>query len=140
MPCWRIVLEAGTESIDRSVCADPEAGMTIALTSVQALELWRHALTAAVRREAPDLSSRQIALLLTIYLTPPPHTVRGLSSALQISKPAVTRALDRLGELGLTRRAVDTSDRRNVLIERTEDGQVYLDGFADLVRQAATMI
>ena len=114
--------------------------MTIALTSVQALELWRHALTAAVRREAPDLSSRQIALLLTIYLTPPPHTVRGLSSALQISKPAVTRALDRLGELGLTRRAVDTSDRRNVLIERTEDGQVYLDGFADLVRQAATMI
>jgi len=98
--------------------------MSVALTSLQALELWRHALTAAVRREAPDLSSRQIALLLTIYLTPAPHTVRGLSSALHISKPAVTRALD----------------RRNVLIERTTAGQAYLDGFADLVRQAATMI
>lgn len=114
--------------------------MSVALTPVQALELWRHALTAAVRREAPDLSSRQIALLLTIYQTPAPHTVRGLSSALSISKPAVTRALDRLGELGLTRRAVDPADRRNVLIERTDAGQSYLDGFADLVRQAATMI
>jgi DNA-binding MarR family transcriptional regulator len=133
-------LEAGTESLDRPARSETETGMTIALTSMQALELWRHALTAAVRREAPDLSSRQIALLLTIYLTPAPHTVRGLSSALHISKPAVTRALDRLGELGLTRRAVDTADRRNVLIERTEAGQAYLDGFADLVRQAATMI
>jgi DNA-binding MarR family transcriptional regulator len=52
----------------------------------------------------------------------------------------VTRALDRLGELGLTRRTVDAADRRNVLIERTGEGQAYLDGFADLVRQAASMI
>jgi DNA-binding MarR family transcriptional regulator len=133
-------LEAGADSIDRIAVAGDESGMTVALTSLQALELWRHALTAAVRREAPDLSSRQIALLLTIYLTPAPHTVRGLSSTLHISKPAVTRALDRLGELGLTRRTVDTADRRNVLIERTEAGQSYLDGFADLVRQAASMI
>jgi DNA-binding MarR family transcriptional regulator len=133
-------LEAGTDSIDRPAGAEREDSMSVALTSLQALELWRHALTAAVRREAPDLSSRQIALLLTIYLTPAPHTVRGLSSALHISKPAVTRALDRLGELDLTRRAVDPADRRNVLIERTAAGQAYLDGFADLVRQAATMI
>jgi DNA-binding MarR family transcriptional regulator len=133
-------LEAGTDSIDRPAGAEREGSMSVALTSLQALELWRHALTAAVRREAPDLSSRQIALLLTIYLTPAPHTVRGLSSALHISKPAVTRALDRLGELDLTRRTVDPSDRRNVLIERTAAGQAYLDGFADLVRQAATMI
>ena len=133
-------MEAGADPFDRIAVAGNECGMTVALTSHQALELWRHALTAAVRREAPDLSSRQIALLLTIYLTPAPHTVRGLSSTLHISKPAVTRALDRLGELGLTRRTVDPADRRNVLIERTEAGQAYLDGFADLVRQAASMI
>lgn len=133
-------MEAGAESIDRRDIAEREGDMSVVLTSLQALELWRHALTAAVRREAPDLSSRQIALLLTVYLTPSPHTVRGLSSTLHISKPAVTRALDRLGELGLTRRAADPADRRNVLIERTQAGQAYLDGFADLVRQAATMI
>src|SRR4051812_28105584 len=106
--------------------------MTVALTSLQALELWRHALTAALRREAPDLSSRQIALLLTFSRPPAPHPGRGLPSPLHTPKPGVPRALAGRGELGLTRRTVDAADRRNVLIERTGEGQAYLDGFADL--------
>ena len=87
-----------------------------------ALGLWRKALVASVRRDGPDLSARQMALLLTVYLTTPPHTVRGLAGVLNISKPAITRALDRLGEIGLVRRKVDETDRRSVLIQRTVKG------------------
>ena len=66
--------------------------MAPTLTDMQALELWRHAVVAGVRRDAPDLSARQMAVLLTVYLTSPPHTVRGLAATLNVSKPAITRA------------------------------------------------
>jgi DNA-binding MarR family transcriptional regulator len=108
-----------------------------ALKTAEALDLWRLALTESVRRETPDLSARQLALLLTVYLTQPPHTVRGLAAALNISKPAITRALDRLSVLGFIRRKIDREDRRNVLVQRTVKGSVYLSEFADLVRAAA---
>ena len=65
--------------------------MGITLNELQALDLWRLVIVTAVRRDAPDLSARQMALLLSVYLTPPPHTVRGLAAALKISKPAVTQ-------------------------------------------------
>ena len=73
--------------------------MTVELKPVQALALWQNVVLETVRREGPDLSSRQLAILLTVYLTPPPHTVRGLASSLKVSKPAITRALDTLGQL-----------------------------------------
>jgi DNA-binding MarR family transcriptional regulator len=102
----------------------------------RALNLWRLATVASVRRDGPDLTARQMAILLTAYLTPPPHTVRGLAEAMGISKPAVTRALDRLGELGFLRRKVDETDRRSVLVQRTVKGSVFLSEFAELVRGA----
>ena len=98
----------------------------------------RHALVESVRRDTPDLSSRQMALLLTVYLTPRPHTVRGLAQALNISKPAVTRALDRLQGLGYIRRAPDAKDRRNVLIGRTAAGSAYLKELAAMVSGGRT--
>jgi DNA-binding MarR family transcriptional regulator len=111
--------------------------MSQKLKAPQALDLWRRALVETVRRDAPDLSARQLALLLTVYLTSPPHTVRGLADTLRISKPAVTRALDRLSSLDYVRRKIDEADRRNVLIQRTVKGSVYLSEFADLVIEAA---
>ncbi|MBB4265568.1 MarR family transcriptional regulator [Roseospira visakhapatnamensis] len=106
------------------------------LSCDQALDLWRLAIVETVRRDIPDLSSRQMALLLTVYRTPPPHTVRGLAQSLNISKPAVTRALDRLGDYGLLRREVDEADRRSVLVRRTETGETFLADFGTLVRMA----
>ena len=97
------------------------------------LEVWRGALTEWVRRDVPDLSARQFAVMLTVYLEPPPHTVRGLAERLNVSKPAITRALDRLSELGYLKRKRDDDDRRNVLVQRTVRGSVYLSDFADLV-------
>ena len=94
---------------------------------------WRGALVEIIRRKSPDLSTRQMAILLTVYLEPGPHGVRGLSDGLLISKPATSRALDRLGDLGLIRRVRDIQDRRNVMIERTVAGSVFLSDFADLI-------
>jgi DNA-binding MarR family transcriptional regulator len=110
--------------------------MAIDLRPAQALDLWRQVLVETVRDAAPDLSARQLAIVLTVYMTPPPHTVRGLASLLRISKPAVTRALDRLGMLGLARRKRDDDDRRNVLVQRTVKGSVYLRDFAEAVAAA----
>lgn len=111
--------------------------MGVDLKAVQALNLWRGAIVESVRRDAPDLSARQMALLLTVYLTPPPHTVRGLAQTLNVSKPAITRALDRLGEYGLVKRKPDEKDRRSVLVQRTVKGSVYLREFADMIVAAA---
>ena len=107
------------------------------LKPTQALDLWRTVLVETVRSAGPDLSSRQLAIVLTVYLTPPPHTVRGLASLLKISKPAVTRALDRLGMLGLARRRRDTADRRSVLVQRTLKGAAFLRDLRSIMTDAS---
>ncbi|MGV8995689.1 MAG: MarR family transcriptional regulator [Parvibaculaceae bacterium] len=111
--------------------------MGLELKPVQALALWQNVVLETVRRDGPDLSSRQLAILLTVYLTSPPHTVRGLAGTLNVSKPAITRALDTLGDLDLLKRKRDETDRRNVLVQRTVSGAVYLRDFGDLVAERA---
>jgi len=111
--------------------------MEYRLKAVQALQLWRGAIVESVRRDGPDLSARQMALVLTVYLSPPPHTVRGLAQTLNVSKPAITRALDRLSELGLIKRKIDDADRRSVLVQRTVKGSVFLREFGDLIVAAS---
>jgi DNA-binding MarR family transcriptional regulator len=103
----------------------------------ESLDLWRRVLVESVRRGGPDLTQRQLALLLTVYLTRPPHTVRGLAELLDISKPAISRALDRLGILDFARRKRDDDDRRNVLVQRTVKGAVFLHDFEALIARAA---
>lgn len=110
--------------------------MGLQLNAVEALNLWRGAIVESVRRDGPDLSARQMALLLTVYLTPPAHTVRGLAMTLNVSKPAITRAVDRLSELGLVKRKVDEQDRRSILVQRTVKGSVFLREFGDLIVSA----
>jgi len=107
------------------------------LDELKALDLWRRAIVRSVTMDVPDLSARQMALLLTVYLTPPPHTVRGLADILNVSKPAITRAVNRLVELGLVKRKADETDRRSVLIQRTVRGSVFLREFGELIVAAA---
>ena len=107
------------------------------LSSNQALEIWRGAIVESVRRDTPDLSARQMAVLTNVYMRAPPHTVRGLAGQLNVSKPAITRALDRLSELGLIRRKQDETDRRSILIQRTVKGSVFLTEFAEMISAAA---
>ncbi len=111
--------------------------MVVDLRQDEALELWRETLRASVRDDGPDLSARQMAIVLTVYTSPPPHTVKALAEALRIAKPAVTRALDRLSVLGFIRRVRDQSDRRIVHVQRTVKGAVFLSEFADQIAEAA---
>jgi len=107
--------------------------MTISLKPSQALSLWHQVSLSEVRDTAPDLTMRQAAILLTIYLDPPPHTVRGLAEHLGVTKPVITRALDTMGTMKLVTRHRDPRDRRNVVIARTVEGARYLERFADVI-------
>jgi len=102
----------------------------------QALGSWMRTLIAYVRSGEPDLTNRQMALMLLVYLTPGPHTVRGLAERLGVSKPVITRALNTLGALGYLRRVRDESDRRNVFVAKTGNGQDFLEGFERNLEQA----
>ena len=88
-----------------------------------------------VRSGQPDLTNRQMALMLLVYLTPGPHTVRGLAHMLGVSKPVITRALNTLGALGYLRRVRDEGDRRNVFVAKTSTGQEFLEGFERNIEQ-----
>jgi len=102
----------------------------------EALGLWQRVVSRSLRELPYDLSQRQIAVLLTVYMAPPPHTIRSLAEQLDISKPAVCRAIDALSALDLIRRKKDEADRRNVFLQRTINGSVFLRDFADIIVQA----
>ncbi len=99
----------------------------------ESLSSWMGTLIGYVQSARPDLTNRQMALLLVVYLTDAPHTVRGLAARLKVSKPVVTRALNTLGALGYLRRAKDESDLRNIFVERTPQGTKFLDEFESLI-------
>lgn len=107
--------------------------MAIALRAEQALKLWQEVSLSQVLDDKPDLTVRQMTILLTVYLEPPPHTVRGLAAKLGVTKPVITRALDTMGRKNLLKRKRDDRDRRNVIIQRTVEGAIFLEDFADLV-------
>jgi DNA-binding MarR family transcriptional regulator len=94
---------------------------------------WMQTLIDYVRSGQPDLTNRQMALLMLVYQTPGPHTVRGLARDLNVSKPVVTRALNRLGTLGYLARQRDEHDRRNVFVATTDAGAGFLGDFGRLV-------
>ena len=102
----------------------------------QLVGILRDTVVSLVRRDGPDLSARQLGVFLTVYLSEGPHTVRGLASELNVSKPAITRALDRLGELDLARRKLDPMDRRSVLVQRTLKGAALLKDIRSTMAQA----
>ena len=111
--------------------------MALTLEPKAALDLWRRVTVANVREAGPDLSQRQMAVMTTIYLTDLPHTVRSLATALGVTKPVITRALTSLEKQGFVRRKADEEDRRNILIQRTVKGSVFLSEFSERVAHLA---
>ena len=97
------------------------------------LTSWMGTLVDYVRSGEPDLTNRQMALLLVVYLKPGPHTVRGLARLLNVSKPVITRALNRLGALGYLRRQRDDSDKRNIFVAPTTEGADFLEEFGQFI-------
>jgi DNA-binding MarR family transcriptional regulator len=107
--------------------------MPTELRPSQALRLWHDVMLDLVRGGELDLSARQTVVLLTVYLEPPPHTVRGLAAKLGVTKPAITRALNSMGKHGLLARRRDETDKRNVVIQRTLRGALAVEKLGDRV-------
>jgi DNA-binding MarR family transcriptional regulator len=114
--------------------------MAVQMRQAQALRLWHDVALALVRDAEPDLSLRQLTVLITIYLDPQPHTVRALAAKLGVTKPVITRALDTMGRLGLIVRKRDPADRRNVLVQRTVDGALFLERLGDRIVGSAALL
>ena len=105
------------DGFHRSVAAFADAGNNLILEHILDTPGWRG----------------QLAVLLEVYLMPPPHTVRGLAAKLEVTKPVITRALDTMGEQGLVSRVRDEKDRRSVVVRRTVEGALFLERFGDLI-------
>jgi DNA-binding MarR family transcriptional regulator len=105
--------------------------VAVSLTVDQALDVLRGTVIESVRHDPRDLTQRQMAVILSVYLSATPLTVRALSADLAIGKPAISRALDRLETLGLVRRMADLRDKRSIVVGRTVPGAVYLRELAD---------
>ena len=103
----------------------------------QLLHIIRQTCVAEIRSDQPDLNLRQFAVLLLIDLTDEPQTVRGLAAHLNVAKPAITRAIDRLEELELARREPDGRDRRSIIVRRTARGAAMVERLQVAMAQAA---
>jgi len=99
-----------------------------------ALALWHRVTLETVISNGPDLSARQLAILMSVYLESKSHTVKSLSEKLNVTKAVVSRALDTLTKHGFVKRAPDPSDRRSVIVTRTSGGILYLQRFADIIQ------
>lgn len=97
------------------------------------LEIVRHAMLTLVKADGRDLTARQITVFLTCYLETKRLTVSDLAAHLKVSKPAITRAVDRLEELQLLTRADMPQDRRMVLVAHTDMGTAFLDKLRQLM-------
>ncbi|MBL6081926.1 MarR family transcriptional regulator [Belnapia sp. T18] len=102
------------------------------------LQVLREACLSEVRSDHPNLTLRQLAVLLVVYQTNELQTVRGLAKHLNISKPVITRALDRLEELDLAHREIDPKDRRSVLVQRTPNGTAMVERLRATMAAATT--
>lgn len=105
-----------------------------------ALSLWHRVTLQSVREDGPDLSSRQLAVLSTVYLENGPHTVRSLARRLNVSKAVVTRAIDTLSRYKFVARTPDPRDKRSVIIRQTGPGGAYLSRFADQIRGEVSLV
>lgn len=99
-----------------------------------ALRLWHEVTLDSVIEDGPDLTTRQFAVLTTVYLENGPHTVRSLAERLQVTKAVITRALDTLSRHRFVVRAPDPRDRRSVVIRQTGPGSAYLSHFATQIQ------
>lgn len=110
--------------------------MEFELSGHAGLQLWKQTLSNIVLGKGPDLTTRQLSVLLTVYLETKKHTVRELAGTIDVSKPVITRCVDTLSMLGLVKRVRDEKDRRNVFIQRTVKGAVFLTDFAEMIERS----
>lgn len=88
------------------------------------------------RSSAPDLSIRQLSVLL-IADDKENLSVKDFANDLLMSKPSVSRAVDRLVDLFLVTRVVDQADRRKVCVRLTKAGRDFTKSIGNQQARAA---
>ena len=86
----------------------------------------RNTTVSLVRRDGPDLTTRQLAVFLICYLDDDPHTIRGLAARLDDPKPAISRAAAALDNAEPVERRDDPADKRTIVLRRTAAGRAFL--------------
>ncbi|MFS2318497.1 MarR family transcriptional regulator [Maricaulis sp. D1M11] len=105
--------------------------------AMMSLEMMHRVSSDTVKGEQPDLTGRQFALLLAIFMRPGPHAVRDLARDLDMPKPAISRALTVLENHGFVRRKKDRRDKRDISVHRTVKGAVFLYDYGENVAHRA---
>lgn len=111
-----------------------------ALASDPRMIVLRGTLLALVRRDGRDLTARQLTAFLTVYMDETTHTVSTLADLLHISRPGVTRIMDRLVQFDLVAREEDREDRRRVLVRRTTRGAAFFRELVGISRSVSTEV
>ncbi len=109
----------------------------IATPSDARLDLVRDTLLALVRRDGRDLTARQLCAFMIVYSRDEVQTVSSLADLMNISRPGVTRVMDRLVRFDLMAREEDATDRRRVLARRTARGVAFHEDLAGIARAVA---
>ncbi len=87
--------------------------------------------------EMPDLTLRQLGVLMRVEASKHPLSVKDMAPDLNVSKPAITRAIDRLSDLGLVERRSSKLDRRLIEVRATAKGMSYLSKLDRAIAKAA---
>ncbi len=98
----------------------------------------RGTLLALVRRDGRDLTARQLTAFLSVYMDEATYSVSSLADLLHISRPGVTRIMDRLIEFDLVAREEDREDRRRVLVRHTPRGAAFFRELINISRSIST--
>ena len=104
--------------------------MTTRLTSQHAWKLWHEALSALVRAEGPDQSTRQMANLPKVHITPLFRTLCRPDDTPRFFNLAAVLAMDALNHGKFARRKRDESDKRNFLIQPIFKGSIFLSDYS----------
>jgi len=83
---------------------------------------------------ATGLTPSQLLVLQEIERAPQ-TTPGGIATALQFSQPTVTNIVDKLERANLVRRRRDERDRRQILLQATDQGRETLTTAPDLLQQ-----
>jgi DNA-binding MarR family transcriptional regulator len=101
------------------------------------VDMLRDILLALVRRDGRDLTARQLSAFMIVYTEDEIQTVSSLAEQMNISRPGVTRVMDRLVQFDLISREEDRVDRRRVLARRTPRGIAFYRDLSAIARTAA---
>ena len=83
-----------------------------------------------VRRNHQSLTIKQFSVLLSLYLGETPPDFADIAKHLKSSKPAISRAVDRLYKLGFVTRSISKADGRKIVLVRTRAGEKFVQSLA----------